>query len=124
MYKITLVIFKVFYLSILSLIITYDLCCQTVRKPSDTLTIYTYNLKGKTSTGIKTNDIKEPFLAISRDLQLKYPLHTKVILYDCPWMGEYRVMDIMGAKHKRSADIYYKGKRRNVVKCLCTYAEK
>jgi 3D (Asp-Asp-Asp) domain-containing protein len=98
--------------------------CQTVREPSDSLTVYMYNLRGKTSTGEKTGEIKEPFLAISRDLLSKYPLYTKVILYNCTWKGEYRVMDIMGARHKKSADIYYRGKRRNVAKCLCTYAEK
>ncbi len=116
------VVNSIFCLGILS--IPPRLFSQIVRDPSDTLTVYTYNLRGKTSTGQHTSKISQPFLAISRDLRKKYPLTTKVILYNCPWKGEYRVLDIMGAKHKKSADIFYTGKRRNVTKCLCTYAEK
>ena len=100
--------------------IPYNLFGQTI----DTLAIYTYKLKGKTSTGRKTIEIKEPFLAISRDMLVKYPFHTKVILYGCTWEGEYLVMDVMGPIHKKSADIYYTGIRRNVTTCLCTFADK
>lgn len=117
-------VYKVFPFLICFNFSYYNLSSQTVREPSDILTVYTYTLRGKTSTGIKTIDIDEPFLAISRDLLRKYPLYTKVILYNCLWKGEYKVMDIMGAKHRKAADIYYRGKRKNVVKCLCTYANK
>lgn len=95
--------------------------CQIVRNTPDTVTVYTYRLKGKTATGALTNKIKEPFLAISRDLLKNYPLHSKVILYNCMWEGTYKVMDIMAARHKHTVDIFYKGKKKtNKKKCLCT----
>jgi 3D (Asp-Asp-Asp) domain-containing protein len=92
---------------------------QVVDLTFDTLTVYTYNLKGKTSSGQHTKNIQGPFLAISRDLLHKYPLHSEVILYNCPWNGTFKVMDVMGSRHKKSADIFYKGRRKNVSKCIC-----
>lgn len=89
------------------------------------VSVYTYRLQGKTATGILTNEIKEPFVAISRDLLDKYPLHSQLILYDCKWQGIYKVMDIMGKQHKKSVDVYYSGKKkRDLKKCRCSSAWK
>lgn len=94
---------------------------QVVRNIPDTVRVYTYSIKGKTTSGQITTAIDEPFLAISRDLLKNYPLLSSVKLYDCVWNGTYRVMDIMGRRHTKSVDIYYKGKRKtNKEKCLCT----
>ena len=113
-------------LIILSAFFNAELCLvpvlglsQGVIKIPDTIKVYTYNLNGTTASGLKTNKEKKPFLALSRDLIKKYPLHSKVFLYRCSWQGEYNVLDIMGPMHKNSADIFYKGKRKNVEECLC-----
>jgi 3D (Asp-Asp-Asp) domain-containing protein len=87
------------------------------------VSVYTYKIKGKTATGKMTTDIHEPFLAISRDLLSIYPLFSYVEIYDCPWSGTYKVMDIMGRKHNRSIDIFFEGKptSKNGQKCKCSH---
>ncbi|MBK8054526.1 MAG: hypothetical protein IPK35_14995 [Saprospiraceae bacterium] len=115
-----IVIFILFLYNILSSENTFS---QEIRNTPDTVTVYTYKLKGKTATGQLTSKIKEPFLAISRDLIKNYPLSSKVILYDCSWEGTYKIMDIMGGGHIKSVDIYYTGKKKTTKKkCLCTLA--
>ena len=86
----------------------------------DTVSVLTYYIAGKTATGIRTTKIREPFIAISRDLLKTYPLHTYITLSECDWKGRYKVMDIMGKKHQRTIDIYIKGKKKNKQRCLCT----
>ena len=87
--------------------------------PFDTVKVITYKIKGKTASGKRTYKIKEPFLAISRDLLTKYPLHSMIELSDCKWSGKYKVLDIMGKNHVSTVDIFYTGKKKNMVKCLC-----
>ncbi len=89
----------------------------------DTVKVYTFYIKGRTATGQHTTKIKQPFVAISRDLLQKYPLKSKIQLSDCPWSGVYAVLDIMGSKHNHAVDIYYKGRKRNVMKCSCSRVE-
>lgn len=85
----------------------------------DTVRVMTYKIKGKTATGRRTYKIKVPFLAVSRDLLSKYPLNSTIELLDCRWAGKYKVLDVMGKNHVSTVDIFYKGKRKSIVKCLC-----
>ncbi len=89
---------------------------------ADTVNTITYKLKGKTASGRFTTKIKKPFLAISPDLLYKYPLGSQVELYKCRWAGKYFVYDVMAKKNKKTVDIFYKGKRKNPVTCLCKLA--
>ncbi|MGB4960005.1 MAG: hypothetical protein WBO36_11065 [Saprospiraceae bacterium] len=81
--------------------------------------VYTYRLKGKTATGHLTWKVKEPFLAISRDLIDRYPLRSEIELYDCPWAGVYKVLDLMGKSNQQAVDIFYRGPKRNTIICKC-----
>jgi hypothetical protein len=96
-------------------------CLAQNLQPSslDTVKVMTYKIKGKTATGKRTYKIKEPFLAVSRDLLLKYPLHSYVELSECKWAGKYKVLDLMGKNHISTVDIFYRGKKKNSVKCIC-----
>jgi hypothetical protein len=85
----------------------------------DTVRVMTYKIKGKTATGKRTYKIKDPFLAVSRDLLSKYPLKSTIELLDCRWAGKYKVLDILGKNHVSTVDIFYKGKKKSIVKCLC-----
>ncbi len=96
---------------------------QEIETSQDTVDVLTYKINGRTATGYKTTKIKGKFLAISPDLLEKYPLHSKIRLSDCRWEGVYRVMDIMGKRHTKTIDIYYKGPRRNREVCICTKVE-
>jgi 3D (Asp-Asp-Asp) domain-containing protein len=87
--------------------------------PSDTVDVITYRLKGRTASGLYSTKIKEPFVAVSRDLLKKYPLHSYIELYDCKWKGRYKVLDIMNKRHTKTVDIYYNGMKNNLVKCRC-----
>lgn len=90
----------------------------------DTVSVITYRIKGKTATGHFTHKIKEPFVAISRDLLLKYPLNTYIILKDCRWKGTYKVLDLMNSRHQKTVDVFYSKKGRfNKMQCTCTKAE-
>jgi 3D (Asp-Asp-Asp) domain-containing protein len=92
--------------------------------PFDTVKVITYKINGKTASGKRTYKIKEPFLAVSRDLLTKYPLHSMIELSDCKWSGKYKVLDIMGKNHVSTVDIFYTGKKKNMVKCVCKPFEK
>jgi 3D (Asp-Asp-Asp) domain-containing protein len=78
-----------------------------------------YSIKGKTASGQITSKIKEPFLAISRDLIDEYPIGTKVVLSKCKWAGQYKVLDKMGRRHRKMVDIYSNKKNTGIVKCNC-----
>ncbi|MBK7699803.1 MAG: hypothetical protein IPJ39_14305 [Saprospiraceae bacterium] len=43
----------------------------------DTVSVLTYYIAGKTATGIRTTKIREPFIAISRDLLKTYPFYIR-----------------------------------------------
>ena len=89
-----------------------------VRPPND-VKVTVYHIRGLTASGEHTDKIKEPFIAISRDLLADYPLHTKVRLYDCPFEGNYIVKDKMNKRMKSMVDVFlpYTGKRYNP--CYC-----
>lgn len=90
----------------------------------DTVQVISYKIKGRTATGQQTYKIKVPFVAVSRDLLKKYPLNSIIELYNCRWAGEYHVLDIMGRRHTKTVDVFYKGKSKNQVPCNCRKALK
>lgn len=101
---------------------TENILAQNKKLDIDSLKVkvYTYKIKGKTATGHQTWKVNHPFLAISRDLIEKFPLHSYVELSDCRWAGNYQVLDLMGKNHKKTIDIYYtKSKKVNSVECTC-----
>ena len=83
-----------------------------------------YHLKGRTATGQHTRKIKEPFVAISRDLLSTYPLGSYIQLSNCDWKGTYRVLDKMGKRHTNTVDVYSKKKKRGIVYCDCQLVSK
>lgn len=89
----------------------------------DTVKVIIYKIKGRTATGQNTFKIKEPFVAISRDLLFKYPLKSKIALLNCPWAGVYKVLDVMGQRHEKTIDVFYKGKKKNQIQCHCRKAD-
>ena len=111
------------FLSLLFVVTVLGLHGQTLPHTSDTVDVITYKIKGRTATGQMTYKIKKPFVAVSRDLLKKYPLKSKIALYDCKWAGTYTVLDIMGKKHQKTIDIFYKGRKKNKAKCLCRAAK-
>ncbi len=116
-------IIPLFYV-ICILIIPIDSNCQVEKSITvDTVKVLTYNIKGKTATGIHTTAIKGKFVAVSPDLLTQYPLKSFIVLSDCKWKGKYQVMDIMGKRNVKTIDIFYKGKKRhNQVECICKKA--
>lgn len=54
--------------------------------------------------------IKEPFVAVSRDLLAAIPLGSYIELSDCLWAGKYKVMDKMGKRHTNTIDVFSKKK--------------
>jgi hypothetical protein len=116
------VFFRIIFIAgfVLSGILLNECSAQGLHPTSfDTVKVMTYKIKGKTATGKRTYKIKEPFLAVSRDLLLKYPLHSYVELSECKWAGKYKVLDLMGKNHISTVDIFYRGKKKNSVKCIC-----
>ncbi len=81
---------------------------------------YYYRTLGKTASGHYTTKIKEPFVAISRDLLHLYPMGSYISLEQCRWSGTYKVMDVMNKRYINTIDVFYRGKKRyNKVECLC-----
>lgn len=103
--------------------VPFLLSSQEIEITPDTVDVLTYKLNGRTATGARTTKIKGKFVAISRDLLDKYPLRSKIRLSDCRWEGVYRVMDIMGRRHSKTVDVFYKGARRNRETCICSKVE-
>jgi 3D (Asp-Asp-Asp) domain-containing protein len=104
---------------------TYNkIAAQSTLKASDTVSVITYRIKGKTATGLYTYKVKEPFVAVSRDLLKKYPLNSYITLTDCRWKGTYKVLDLMNSRHSKTVDVFYRKKSRtNKVKCICSKPE-
>jgi 3D (Asp-Asp-Asp) domain-containing protein len=93
---------------------------------NDTLMVnaYYYSHIGPTASGIKTTKIKEPFIAISRDLLATYPMGSYLILSDCLWAGTYKVMDVMSKRYTLTVDVFAKPKKRhNKQKCKCSSSQ-
>lgn len=79
-----------------------------------------YNLIGKTAIGKNTDELKEPFVAVSRDLLNKYPLGSYIYLSGCHWEGLYLVADKMGKRHKKTIDVFTKDIFRKNDVCYCS----
>lgn len=107
------------FLSLLFIVSALGLQGQTIPPTCDTVAVITYKIKGRTATGQMTYKIDKPFVAVSRDLLKKYPLRSKIALYDCKWAGTYTVLDIMGKRHRKTIDIFYKGRKKSKATCLC-----
>lgn len=78
-----------------------------------------YHLIGRTAPGQLTRKIKEPFIAISRDLLDIYPLGSYLRLSNCAWSGTYRVMDKMGKRHIKTIDVFSRKKKKGITYCTC-----
>lgn len=85
----------------------------------DQVRVLQYNIKGKTASGKNTFDIKEPFVAISRDLLGKYPLASYIYLSGCDKEGLYLVADKMGKRHKNTIDIFTLDRSVRNAYCFC-----
>ncbi len=85
--------------------------------------VVNYRLCGKTASGVHTKKIKEPFVAISRDLLAVMPLGSYIKLSDCLWAGKYKVMDKMGKRHTNTIDVFSKKKNRGIQFCRCQPVE-
>ena len=83
-----------------------------------------YHLKGRTATGQHTRKIKEPFVALSRDLLAIYPLGSYIQLSNCDCEGTYRVLDKMGKRHTTTVDVYSKKRKRGIIYCDCRLVSK
>lgn len=116
-------IFKLVTCFCLIILIPFKSSSQEIEIVPDTVDVLTYKINGRTATGYRTTKIKGKFVAISRDLLDKYPLHSKIRLSDCRWKGIYRVMDTMGRRHRKTVDVYYKGPKRNRETCTCSKVE-
>ncbi len=89
-----------------------------VKPPSD-VKVTVYHIRGLTASGEHTDKIKEPFIAVSRDLLNEYPMHTKVRLYDCPWEGDYVVKDKMNKRLKKMIDVFIPYTKKKFNPCYC-----
>jgi|GEM_PF-6557590 len=85
--------------------------------------VLNYRISGRTASGVHTKRIKEPFVAISRDLLAALPLGSYIELSDCLWAGKYKVMDKMGKRHTNTIDVFSKKKNRGIQYCRCKPVE-
>jgi 3D (Asp-Asp-Asp) domain-containing protein len=112
-------------IALLLILCSFHIYGQNDLKLPDTVSVITYRIKGKTATGYHTYKVKEPFVAISRDLLAKYPYHSYIELKDCRWAGKYKVLDIMNSRHQKTVDVFSKKKvKHNKVSCRCISALK
>ncbi|MBK8700381.1 MAG: hypothetical protein IPN29_12970 [Saprospiraceae bacterium] len=77
-----------------------------------------YRIKGITASGLRTTSIKEPFVAVSRDLLSEYPMGSYIRLGNCKWEGVYKVLDKMGKKSVNTVDVFSR-KASGIVTCTC-----
>lgn len=89
-------------------------------KPLESVRVTVYHIRGLTASGEHTNNIEEPFVAVSRDLLEKYPLHSRIKLIDCPFEGIYIVKDKMNKRIINTVDVFLtdNGKRYDPCDCL------
>jgi len=97
---------------------------DSINLPLPRVKVLRYHLKGRTATGQHTHKIKEPFVAISRDLLSIYPLGSYIELSNCSWQGIYRVLDKMGKRHSNTIDVYSKKKKHGITYCDCRLVSK
>jgi 3D (Asp-Asp-Asp) domain-containing protein len=88
-----------------------------------TVKVTVYHIEGITASGEHTSEIRENFIAVSRDLLKAYPMNSYVEISNCPFSGKYVVKDKMHKKWKRKIDIFisYNGKKYNP--CTCNIKE-
>ncbi len=82
------------------LITTLMTLCIGTAYAQDHVRVTRYNLRGKTAAGTRP---RKGIIAVSRDLLKKYPLHSTVRLEG---YGSFVVEDVMGARSRRSVDIW------------------
>ena len=85
---------KRFFLAVLMAI------CVSSAFAQDLVRVTRYNLRGKTAAGTTP---RNGIVAISRDLLKNYPLHSTIRLEG---YGTFVVEDVMGARARRSVDIW------------------
>lgn len=78
-----------------------------------------YHIKGITASGEMTTSIKVPFVAVSRDLLIKYPMHSTMIVDGCPFAGKYLVKDKMNKRLENSIDVFIKSSKKKYNPCKC-----
>lgn len=88
-------------------------------RPPNEVKVTVYHIRGLTASGEHTDKIKEPFIAVSRDLLNEYPMHTKVRLYGCPWEGDYVVKDKMNKRMKNMIDVFIPYTKKKFNPCYC-----
>jgi 3D (Asp-Asp-Asp) domain-containing protein len=88
--------------------------------PVKKVKVTSYKILGKTATGERTDEIAEPFVAVSRDLIITYPLGSYIYLSNCKWEGMYKVSDKMGKRHKNTIDVFSKNSNTGLVDCDCS----
>lgn len=81
--------------------------------------VLSYSLSGITASGVHTRKIKEPFVAVSRDLISELPMGSYIELSDCPRKGIYKVMDKMGKRHFNTVDVYARKAKKGIFHCTC-----
>ena len=102
------------YLIIICLLLIF-----TGVKPSEEVKTTVYHIRGLTASGEHTDKIKEPFIAVSRDLLKAYPMHSKVRLFNCPHEGEYLVKDKMNKRFTNKVDVFIKMRKKKYDPCIC-----
>lgn len=102
------------YLIIICLLFIY-----TGVKPATDVKTTVYHIRGLTASGEHTDKIKEPFIAVSRDLLEDFPMHSKVRLSDCPHEGDYVVKDKMNKRFTNKIDVFIKYSGKKFDPCIC-----
>jgi 3D (Asp-Asp-Asp) domain-containing protein len=102
------------------LIIIYHLLLFAGVPPATQVKATVYHIRGLTASGEHTDRIKQPFIAVSRDLLNEFPMHSKVRVFDCPHEGEYIVKDKMNKRFTKKIDVFikYNGKKYNPCTCM------
>ncbi|MCB0646325.1 MAG: hypothetical protein KDC49_06660 [Saprospiraceae bacterium] len=88
-------------------------------RPLESVRVTVYHITGLTASGEHTDSIAAPFVAISRDLLVKYPLHSTIKLLDCPYEGIYLVKDKMNKRIVNTVDVFSTDASRKYDPCDC-----
>jgi 3D (Asp-Asp-Asp) domain-containing protein len=104
------------------ILIAHIFAILTAQNLKKNVNVTFYDMDGPTASGIRTINIDEPFVAVSRDLLKIYPMNSYIKISNCRWSGSYKVMDKMGRKVKNTVDIFSIEKPiegRLKLKCTC-----
>ena len=88
-------------------------------RPLESVRVTVYHIRGLTASGEHTDSIASPFVAMSRDLLVKYPLHSMIKLLDCPYEGIYVVKDKMNKRIINTVDVFSTDASRKYNPCDC-----